>query len=200
MSFFESPRFPDCIAKGSVGGPRWLSDVIQVQSGYEQRNLRWQDAMHSYDVSMGVRSIGDMEKLVDFFHGARGRINSFRFKDYSDYAGANEYLGTGDAIDVDYQLTKTYQIFGQPWTREIKKPVAGSVTVALDSIPQPTGWTLDTTNGIVTFATPPGAGVIVSADYQFDVPCRFEQDNIRLTMETPQIAASDVTIVEVRTT
>jgi uncharacterized protein (TIGR02217 family) len=207
MTFYESPRFPDCIAAGSSGGPSWLTDVVQISSGHEQRNLRWADAMHRYDVSMGVRSISDMEKLIWFFHGARGRTHAFRFKDYSDYKSGSaagdptdqdQQIGLGDDSRTVFQLVKIYKLFGVQYDREITKPVAGTVSVALDAVSQPSGWTVDTTTGEITFTIPPTAGTIVTAGYEFDVPCRFEQDAISMSLQTPEIAGTDVTLVEIR--
>ncbi len=57
--------------------------------------------------------------------------------------------------------------------RTITKPVAGTVQVYLDGVEQPSGWSVDTTTGLVTFGVPPTLGVEVTAGFEFDVPVRF---------------------------
>ena len=47
--------------------------------------------------------------------------------------------------------------------RSIAKPVTGSVRVALAGVEQMSGWSVDTTTGLVTFAQAPGAGVAITA-------------------------------------
>ena len=40
MSFAEV-RFPDDISYGSSGGPEYSTDIVETQSGHEQRNANW---------------------------------------------------------------------------------------------------------------------------------------------------------------
>jgi hypothetical protein len=37
-------RFPDAIAYGATGGPEYLTDIVILQSGFEQRNQSWDSA------------------------------------------------------------------------------------------------------------------------------------------------------------
>jgi uncharacterized protein (TIGR02217 family) len=53
--------------------------------------------------------------------------------------------------------------------------------------------------GVVSFTTPPGAGVQVRAGYQFDVPVRFAEDSLEI--DAALFAAGDapsVPLIEVR--
>jgi uncharacterized protein (TIGR02217 family) len=54
--------------------------------------------------------------------------------------------------------------------------VAGTVRIALDGVELASGWSVDATTGIVTFAAAPGAGVAITAGFEFDVPVRFDSD------------------------
>ena len=74
------------------------------------------------------------------------------------------------AASTEFALLKRYSSGAQSWTRAIAKPVAGSVRVALGGVEQMSGWTVDTTTGVVTFDTAPAAGVAVTAGFAFDVP------------------------------
>ena len=84
--------------------------------------------------------------------------------------------------------------------RTITKPVAGTVKVYLDGIEQASGWSVDTTTGLVTFGTAPASGVEVTADFDFDVPVRFDTDHMVVTIESYRLHAwQQIPIVELRT-
>jgi hypothetical protein len=84
--------------------------------------------------------------------------------------------------------------------RTITKPVAGTLKVYLDSVEQLSGWSVDTATGLVTFGTAPAMGVEVTADFEFDVPVRFDTDHMAVTIETYRLHAwQQIPIVELRT-
>jgi uncharacterized protein (TIGR02217 family) len=155
MSFLETPRLPDCIAVGAVGGPGYSTDVITVQSGFEQRNMNWLNARARYEVGHAARSRENMELLSSFFRAMKGRAHGFRFKDHSDYQAtqANGRLGVGVGTGLPTaQLNKLYQAGGLNEYRGIKKPVAGSIKLYRNGVLFSPG-AIDTASGIVTFAT-----------------------------------------------
>ena len=84
-SFIETPRFPENVSYGASGGPAFKTDVVIVNSGFEQRNQVWAKARASYDVSHAAREKTLMETLVAFFRSVRGRAIGFRFKDWQDF-------------------------------------------------------------------------------------------------------------------
>lgn len=185
MSFLETPHFPEDVSRGSRGGPSYLTDVVRLAGGAEARNSRWTYPLHDYDAAFGVRKQVQLETLVAFFHVMAGRTHGFRFKDWGDYtsgsvttavSATDQVLGTGDGATVAFQLVKRYTVGSMTRVRKISKPVAGTTVVALDGVPQASGWSVDTTAGLVTFTAAPGVGVSVSAGFEFDVPCRFGAD------------------------
>src|SRR5690606_20868218 len=112
-------RFPDGIAYGSTGGPRFATTVIETASGHEQRNSQWAESRAEYDVGSGLRGDADLAALIAFFRARRGRAYGFRFKDWTDYrSGAgivtafDQALGVGDGATLAFQLQKTYESGG----------------------------------------------------------------------------------------
>jgi len=84
-------------------------------------------------------------------------------------------------------------------TRTVTKPVVGTVKVYLDGIAQISGWSVDTTTGLVTFVTAPALGIEVTADFEFDVPVRFDTDHMAVTIESYQLHNwQQISIVELR--
>jgi uncharacterized protein (TIGR02217 family) len=83
--------------------------------------------------------------------------------------------------------------------RTITKPVAGTVHVYKVGIEQPSGWSVDVTTGIVTFKTAPAAGVAITADFELDVPVRFDTDHMAVTIENFRLHRwQQIPIVELR--
>ena len=193
----ESLRFPDDICYGSTGGPGYNTDVVTVQSGYETRNINWTEARHTYNVAFGIRDKTYLDELVKFFHACKGKAYGFRYKDWNDYIGTNEKIGIGDDTTTQFQLVKNYT-YGFQTVRTINKPVVGTTKIYIDTVEQTTGWTIDTTTGIITFTTAPALNEVITADFEFDVACRFDTDTLSINLEMYQHGSTDVPIVELR--
>lgn len=207
MSFHEV-RFPTDISFGSSGGPERRTDVVTLVNGFEERNSPWAQSRRRYDAGLGVRHLDDLAALLAFFEARQGRLFGFRWKDWTDFTSglpsaspdpSDQVLGVGDGATLSFQLVKAYASGGVEVQREIHKPTADSVRVALDGNEE-TNWSVDPVTGIVTFDTPPAAGVIVSAGYTFDVPVRFDTDRLEITVSAFEAGSiPDIPIVEIRT-
>jgi uncharacterized protein (TIGR02217 family) len=78
--------------------------------------------------------------------------------------------------------------------------VAGTVRVYLNAVEQLFGWSVNATTGVVSFGTSPALGVEVTADFEFDVPVRFDTDHMAVTIESYRLHAwQQIPIVELRT-
>jgi uncharacterized protein (TIGR02217 family) len=177
-------------------------------SGHEQRNIDWQEARAEYDVGSGLRNNADLAALITFYRARQGRAYGFRFKDWTDYrstvngelpAPNDQALGNGDGDATTFQLVKRYTSGAVSYVRPIRKPVAGTVRVAINGIEQMSGWSVDTTTGVVTFATPPASGAAIAAGFEFDVPVRFRDDGLNISLETFAAGeAPSIGLVEIR--
>ena len=178
MSFIETPRFPDDIAYGSSGGPEFRTFIFEGQSGIEQRYSTWSRHRLRYDVSYGIRNQTDMDTVRAFFYNMGGKAVGFRFKDWSDYSMTDMNIGTGDAAETQFGISKTYTSGAQTYVRRIFKPIGTGLVVKVDGVTQTitTDYTVDTTTGIITFVSPPGAALPITVTCEFDVPVRFDTD------------------------
>ena len=199
MPVFHEVQFPPKVAYGASGGPMFNTTIVTTFGGFEQRNVNWQKSRGRWDISTGIKTKTDMDAVIAFFRARFGKAYGFRFKDWSDFQAVGQSLGTGNGAQTVFQLAKLYTSGGNSYSREIKKPVSGSVKIYLNSVLQASGYTLDLTTGIITFATAPGSGVAVSADFDFDVPARFDTDQLSVRADGPQIFVWDsIPIVELR--
>lgn len=192
MSFVEV-QFPTDISYGATGGPVFLTDVVTTVSGHEQRNSKWSQARARYNVASGVKSEAQWQALIAFFRARRGKAAGFRFKDWSDFKAVNQplvALGGGE-----YQMVKRYISGSVVSERVISKPVAGTVKLYKDSLQQVSGWSVDTATGIITTAI---TGTL-TVDYEFDVPVRFDTDELALSMDSYNAGSwSNIPLIEVR--
>ena len=207
MAFHEI-RFPDNISRGARGGPERRTQVVELASGDEERNASWANSRRRYDVAYGIRRADDLAAVVAFFEARNAQLFGFRYKDWADYKSnlpsqtitpTDQQIGTGTGSLKSFQLVKRYTSGAQTWGRTIAKPVAGTVRLALGTVEQMSGWTLDATTGVVTFTTAPGNGVIVSAGFEFDVPVRFNTDMLDVTLDIERLGSiTSIPLIEIR--
>ena len=198
MGFVEV-QFPQDISYGSSGGPEYATDIVISQSGYEQRNVGWEQARSRFNVAHGVKTKTQLDALIAFFRARKGRAYGFRFKDWTDYQASGQVIGTGNGSTTQFQLVKYYTSGSVSEARVIKKPVSGTVQIYLNGTVQTSGVSTDTATGIVTFTNAPASGVTVSATFQFDVPVRFDTDRLSATLESYGIQSwLDIPLIEVR--
>ena len=205
---FHEVRFPDNISRGARGGPERRTQIVEMASGDEERNGSWADSRRRYDASYGIRKADDLAVVTAFFEARRGRLYGFRWKDWADYksglpsaspTAVDQPLSTGNGLATTFQLVKLYTSGAQSWTRTITKPVAGTVTLALNGVTQITGWTVNTTTGVVTFAAAPAPGVAITAGFDFDVPVRFDTDTLDVTLDFERLGSiTSIPLIEVR--
>ncbi len=192
-SDFHEVRFPLDVSLGSRGGPVRRTDIVTLSSGREHRNSRWAQSRRRYDAGLGVRTIDALHAVIGFFEERRGRLIGFRFRDRTDWrsgppsrepAPMDQRIGTGDGATLAFQLVKTYGSSFAPYRRPIAKPVGGTVRVALDGVEQDVGsdFNCDPVTGVVTFTAAPPVGAIITAGYAFDVPVRFDTDELDIDL------------------
>jgi len=205
---FHEVRFPDDISRGARGGPERRTQIVELASGDKERNASWSNSRRRYDVAYGIRRADDLAAVVAFFEGRNGRLHGFRFKDWGDHKSClpsgmpsptDQAIGTGDGATTAFQLMKRYASGSQTWLRTITKPVAGTVRVAFDGEEQLSGWSVDTTNGVVTFDSAPAEGVAITAGYAFDVPVRFDTDALDVTLDLERLGSiTSIPLLEIR--
>ena len=206
---FHEVRFPDNISRGARGGPERRTQIVELASGAEERNASWANSRRRYDVAYGIRRADDLATVVAFFEARNGRLHGFRFKDWADFKSClpsqtpsptNQPIGTGNGATTQFPLTKRYTSGAQSWTRAITKPVAGTVTIALNGTPQVSGWSVSTATGLITFTTAPAAGMAITAGFEFDVPVRFDTDVLDVTLDLERLGSiNSIPLVELRT-
>lgn len=162
--------FPKNISFNSIGAVRFATDVVQVDSGADQRGSRWDQSLMEFDVAYGVRTMEDLHALIAFFRAMRGRLYSFLIEDVVDHKSTlavleearaapaispqDQQLGVGDNLTKTFQLVKHYKTLNalQEQVRIITKPKANTTIVSINDL-QVANFTVDLLTGIVTFVS-----------------------------------------------
>jgi len=190
---FDDVLFPLALGREAEVTPGFSTAILTSAGGREARNAAWAEARTTYDVGPGLRSAEDMATLLSFFRARLGPARGFRLRDPFDSSATDEAIGIGDGTTRRFALLRHYG--DQP--RRITRPVAGSVSVRVAGrgvtgfVVEPGGW--------LVFDTAPVAGAAIAASFAFDVPVRFAEDRLSVTLAGFRAgAAASVPLVEVR--
>jgi uncharacterized protein (TIGR02217 family) len=206
---FHDVRLPARLAFGSTGGVERRTEIVTLGSGYERRSTPWAQGRRRYLIGANLRSLDDMAALTGFFEARRGRLYGFRFRDFADFkscapgavvSAEDQVLGTGDGVRTRFDLIKRYGEGEDALERRVRKPVAGTVRVAVAGVElDASGFAVDAATGEVTLAVAPPVGAVVTAGFEFDVPVRFDADRIEVTLESFEAGRmAAVPLIEVR--
>lgn len=188
-------QFPTNLSVGSSFGPGFDTSVIELASGAEERISRWGGAgKRRYNLGYSIRKPSDLYTVVEFFIARVGAANTWRLKDWQDYAttatgtthlpgdavvtNADVLIGSGTGSLTQFQLFKSYTSAAQTVNRNIELPIASTVLVAVNAVLQTQGadYTVNETTGIVLFTVAPGNTLDVTAGFQFDTKARFGKE------------------------
>ena len=199
-SSFHEVQFPPDISYGATGGPGYSTGVVTMPSKGEQRSQNWAQSRCSYNVAQGVKNQAQLDALIAFYRNRKGKAFGFRFKDWTDFTAVKQVCVAVEEPVHTYQLQKVYtDAAGFIETRRITKPVSGTVKVYGDEVLLTDGYAVDYTKGLITLAYDLNPyPIIVTADFEFDVPVRFDSDEMPISLDTfSTYSWSGITVIEI---
>lgn len=197
MSFLEI-RFPESIAFNSSSILEFNTTIIKSKNGYEQRNINWNTNKMKFNIINGIKTKAELDEVITFFRNVRGAGYGFRFKDWTDYQAENQYIGLGDGVTKEFQLIKSYRVSDNiVYYRKITKPVISTVRVFINDI-ESKDFNINLTTGLITLNTVPEVNTSIKANFEFDVPVRFENDIMEITMNSINSGnVKEITLIEI---
>lgn len=195
MQGFHDVRMPEFLSYGMRGGARYKTTIVEGAGGHEQRFKEWDDPRYRFAVALEYWDEDRLNDLLDFHHLRDGAAYGFRFKNWLDYlvgmrTGADgpelstpQPFATGDGSDKTFQLAKVRSDAAATKSLKITRPVPGTVRVWANGVEATSGWTCDHSTGVVTFGAAPGNGVVLACALEYDLPARFESDDMDMTAE-----------------
>lgn len=192
---FSELRFPEHLSLGASGGPIFSTTVNSMANGYEKRNVTSLSARNRYNIAPAIRTAEDFQFLNTFFRVHKGRAIGFRYKDWTDYQLQNELIAVGEGSKRSYKITKEYSIGDMKDSRNITKIVAGTFSASIDNIITQ-AFALDCNTGVITLDEPLGYESKLTVTCEFDVPVRFDIDELEMTPELTN-RTMDIPLMEV---
>lgn len=127
----------------------------------------------TYDVLLSDPTTQWLQQMRGFFESLYGQNATFLYDDTEFDNNFHQVLGTGNGVQTDFMLTRSIGAF---YTEPIGE-LATLVNVYLAGVVQGSGFSVQhAPYPVLRFATPPGAGVQVMADYTNYFVCRFGAD------------------------
>ena len=162
--------------------------IFESDSGKEKRRSKRSQGIRTLDCFLNSESEEAIDLIWDFFKARKGRFDSFWVKFPTSHKIANEAVGTGNDIDTVFNL----DLF----------PIdTASIKVYLNGVQITSGFTVinDLTNEVskITFVSPPSAGVAITADYEYYIQVRFEEDKLSRELVSVKLYNSSVKLKEV---
>ncbi len=192
-------------------GPSWSTRIAESGGGDEQRIQKWTYPLTRLELVYDTRSPADYAKLLDLFMAVEGKTFGWLFAPPNDKSTAlpggavnfdDSLIGTGDGVETDFQLAKTYSFGSQVKLRKITRPRVASVRCGVAGA-ETAAFTVDAVTGIVTFTVAPGPGQQVTAGFDFMIPVRFDTDFLpgvigAKNVEVGLLTSSTVAVKEIR--
>ncbi len=179
MAEFYDELFDICESQGTKVGSRFKTVVLENLAGEEERIIRWNSPLLSFDLSKTLFSREMKNYVIDFFDIVGGANVGFRYKDWSDYyatetANNNKYGSLTQGIlygaGKEYQLIKTYKVGNCISYRPITRPIAETISIYENGVLS-TEWNEE--NGKINFINQPTG--TLTANFHFDVPVIFSE-------------------------
>ncbi|MGP0058404.1 MAG: DUF2460 domain-containing protein [Beijerinckiaceae bacterium] len=175
------PSFPALAGQGwSVHKrPTFSTRVASHVSGREVRQSLYAYTLYEFELSFDGLASGasypglgtaSLQSLMGLFLQVEGQYGTFLYTDPSDGQVMGQGIATGDGTTTAFTFMRTLGGFIEPvsW-------VSSVANVYLNGVAQAAGWSLTQPNTLV-FASAPGAGVTITADFSYAFVCRFLDD------------------------
>lgn len=160
--------------------PTWQTRIQRAASGRELRALDYPFPLWQFSLVFNflrdnpAGGFNELRTLMGFYLACQGAFSTFLFTDPTDDSVTAQEIGVGDGITAAFQLIRT--LGGAIGFNE---PILAPNTVTavyLNGTPTG-GYSVNAANGVVTFGSAPGAGVVITADFTYYFRCRFVDDS-----------------------
>lgn len=179
---------PACETFGWVGGPEFMTRIVEMRNGRERRNAEWANARHRFRLPYGNLKSSDYAKIKSHHLVCRGRLHNFLYQDRLDHSAQAAVFGIAEAGQTAFQLGKTSELDGVSYFREVNclyRPDPASPGDALEVVPvimvndtPTTAFSVDPDTGAGEFDSPLTGGEVLSWSGEFSIWVRYDNDHL----------------------
>jgi uncharacterized protein (TIGR02217 family) len=165
--------------------PTFQTRIQRAVSGRELRALDYPSPLWQFTLVFAFlrdnpeAGFDELRTLMGFYLSCQGAFGTFLFQDPSDFQITDEYLGTGDSSTSIFQLQRTMgtALPGGGFAEPIVAPNSVNAIYFNGITQNASTYSVDPNTGLVTFATPPATGLVITADFSYWFRCRFVDDS-----------------------
>ena len=184
-----------CEGYGWEGGPEFSTRIVTMANGFERRNADWAEARRKFSLPFINLSRDRYLPILNMFYAARGQLHCFLYRDPLDHEAENEFIGLGDGVEVEFQLSKLTNVDGFIYQRNVYAiPDSESIVVTVNNVV--TAVTVDKDRGTILFAAPPELNAQIRWSGIFDVWVRFNSDYLPFSLDAPDARNGQVELIE----
>jgi len=221
MAFIDE-RLPVNIERNSDYGLGFKTTVLELESGFEQRNKDWSVVKGKGDVGYSIQSSDNLKEVRNHFMVMNGKFNTYPFKDWFDYevgdpadaVATKQLIALGDDATTTFQAFKTYTFGVGGYNRSIVLPILTTCRAWQDAVeltrvtgaPGAGQFRITRPGGVITtgdvFASTGGSGPggeeVLSLICEYDNYIRYDLDRLMPQLEwegagsIPQIPITEV--------
>ena len=167
---------------------RFVTVISPAGTGKEKRYSKQERGIRTLICRLKYNSESAINTIWNFFRARRGKYDSFWAKFQMEFKVTGEAVGTGDASETDFDLDYF--------------PIdVSTFKVYLNGALQSSGYTiqnnLTTEKATIIFSSPPGAGVAITADYEYYFQVRFTEDEMSRRLMAYKLLNSGIYLTEV---
>jgi len=159
--------------------------VLINSSGVEQRIVKWQDPIRSFNFARKILTKADVTNIANFYDLAKGSNYSFLYEDKSDYLSNKQgfLYPAPDGSRKNFQIIKKYQVGNNIHYRAITEvKVLSSINQGGTTL---TNWTLLDVGQISFTTAPSSSSNLIKAIFSFYVPVTFDSDEFTYRVNSP---------------
>lgn len=163
--------------------PVWFTLAQRSTSGIETRLQVWSYPQYAYELTFEVLrsspAFTEWQQMEAFYNQCGGSAQMFAFNDPADCAVTAQGFGTGNGSTTAFQLVRSLGGFVCPvfapvaWTAYVNGVAAVGATVSA--------------RGVVTFASAPAAGAVLTWTGTYNWFCRFDDDKNTFSQDMNQL-------------
>lgn len=188
---FYEISFPQNLSLNFKKSIKFNNKINISNNGFEQIQSLWEKSKSVFEINKENLNKEELEKIVSFFNIVKGNSIGFRFKDWFDYDAKKQILGTYNGKKV-FQLIKNYFSVSNNgdsflYTKIIRKPISNTVSVYINNV-QINNFLVNYNEGLIDVLYPLNDGDVVSADFQFEIPVRFMNDELKIVVENKNLS------------
>lgn len=166
------PVLDDRLAFGFQSDPQFLTTGPVMPDGSRPTTPLRTTPVMTFSFTFNNQNIVDVRQIRHMFYDVKGGDGNFVMKDAIEPGVFNEPIGTGDAVETQFQLTR--QLGREnPITKTVEHIDKPTLVVYLNNVVTNT---YTEALGLLTFSPAPGSGVKISYDADVYYKVKFDND------------------------